>query len=132
MIDGDLGRSADTNGESDCADAAIDVKLPAFFAKPSTYVRGDQQRRGYIDAGEFQCNLASVGVSCQAQVNAEFRGPVEGVRVVAEQDVNGVRAHHAVNTLKIGIDAAFGVRAEPAVGLKIDADQVQGVNPFPN
>src|SRR5579859_5446937 len=56
-------------------------------------VIGDEARGAEADVQDFHLHLAAVGVAGKRELNAQFRGAIEGVRIVRQQNVGHIVAH---------------------------------------
>ena len=63
----------------------------------------------------------------QAEVDTEFGGAVEGVGIMAEEDVDGAWQHEWFNALEILLHDSIARWAEGHAGLVIHADQIQAL-----
>src|SRR5258707_11637801 len=81
-------------------------------------VIGDEARGAEADVQDFHLHLAAVGVACERKFNAQFRGAIEGVRIVRPKNVGHVSAHKRLEIREHLLLAAAGA----AFALVIHAD----------
>src|SRR5580704_16379688 len=123
-VDGDLRRRADADRNEDGADAAIDIQLTARLMKPTRDVRRHEAAGSELRADELQCSLSAVRVPGEAEIDPQLRGAVEGVGIVAEQNVHAIPVDQ---TLDISQQMLYRRRrSEAPWALKIHPDQVEG------
>jgi hypothetical protein len=85
---------AETCGDAEGADAAVDVKLCVALLKPPSDVGRDQAggRKARVD--ELQRHLAAVRVTSEAQVNSQLG-------VMTEENVGCVRHHQTLDSSQL-------------------------------
>src|SRR5512138_3635337 len=123
----DLGRSADAERNADGADSAVHIELAARLHEVPRDVWSYQAAGCELRADEFKRGLAPVSVSRKAEIDSEFRGTVEGIGIMAEQNVDVVRLDQPIHP---GLEPAgedFASVAEGAFAGEIDADEVEGI-----
>src|ERR1035437_1819925 len=123
--DRNLRRRADADGHADGANTPVDVKLAAGFSEQSGHVGSHQAAGRNLRADELERGLAAVRVPSQAQVDAEFCRAVEGVGIVAEQNVDAVRVDQRVNALKETPHDALASRPHGPLAGVVDSHQVE-------
>ena len=83
-------------------------------------VIGDEARGAEADVKDFDLNLAAVVVAGELKLHAQFRGAIEGVRIVRQETIGHVAAHERLEIREHMLLAAAG----GAFALVIHADQI--------
>ena len=112
---GYFGSRAQPYGKTDRADATVDVHMRVALLIASSHELREDTPRGKVRIDEVQSHLATVSVPRKAQVDAKVGSPIEGVGVVAQENVRriwGQQSFYSGQILFHPIPWGFGATAE--------------------
>src|SRR6266568_4743507 len=119
-----LRSGADADGGTGGSDATVDVQLAAGFSVPSADVGSLRAYEGEARVDKRERQLAAVAVSGQRQVNAQLRGAIKAVGIVAQKDVDHARHYQLFTSLEIPVDKVPVMISGESPLLIVNSDQV--------